>query len=282
MTAQIIDGKKIAQAIKQKVKTCVATLPRAPKLVVLLAGDDPASAVYVRNKSKACHLVGIESETLTFPNDVTFETLHNQIEALNADETVDGILLQLPLPPSISDSERQALCDLISPEKDVDGFHFINLGRLLQNVPTTVPCTPKGCMKLIESTGLKLQGCRAVVIGRSVLVSKPLALLLLAADATVTICHSKTLNLQEIVSQADLVVVAVGKPQFVKASWFKPGAVVLDVGINATENGLVGDVEFAAACERVSAISPVPGGVGPMTIACLCENVYEAAAKKLL
>jgi methylenetetrahydrofolate dehydrogenase (NADP+)/methenyltetrahydrofolate cyclohydrolase len=244
---------------------------------VILVGDDPASAVYVKNKERACTKVGIASYHRDLPADSTADRIAGVIDILNKDPRVHGILLQLPLPKGIDEA---AMLARISPDKDADGFHPINAGYLAVGQPRFIPCTPKGVMKLIDSTGVAIEGAHAVVVGRSNIVGKPQAQLLLARNATVTICHSRTRNLAEIVACADILVAAVGKPEMVRGSWIKPGAVVIDVGINRREDGaLCGDVEFAAAAERAGFITPVPGGVGPMTIAMLLENTLEAAIR---
>jgi methylenetetrahydrofolate dehydrogenase (NADP+)/methenyltetrahydrofolate cyclohydrolase len=277
-TARILDGKALAAEVRAEVAKGVAAFVsargRAPGLVVLLAGDDPASSVYVRNKAKASAEVGVRGEVRRFPATVTQAELVAEVEASNADPSVDGILVQLPLPRGI---DEKAVLHRIDPRKDVDGFHPLNQGALFVGDPGLVPCTPKGCLYLLDRAGVDLAGARAVVVGRSNIVGKPVAALLLARHATVTICHSRTRDLAGEIGRADVVVAAIGKPEFVRGEWIRPGAVVVDVGINRTAEGkLVGDVEFAAA-QRAAAITPVPGGVGPMTIACLLENTLQAA-----
>lgn len=280
MAAKLIDGKQAAADIRGKIRASVNVRKiqgqRVPGLAVLLVGADPASQVYVKAKRKDCLEVGIDhSKSLDLPATISEEELLAHIDRLNADPAVDGILVQLPLPRQIN-AER--VTERIHPDKDVDGFHPFNMGKLAQKQPTLRPCTPYGCLKLIESTGLALRGARAVVIGASNIVGRPMALELLLADATVTICNSKTRDLPGIVSQADVVVVGVGRPGFVKADWVKPGAVVIDVGINRAADGkLVGDVEFDAVSEKAGWITPVPGGVGPMTRAMLLANTLQAA-----
>jgi len=279
MTAQLIDGKAVAASIRDRVKAAVqersARGLRTPGLVTVLVGADPASEIYVRNKRKTCEELGIRSVPLHFEPTLTQEQLLAEIDRLNADPTVDGILVQLPLPKHI---DANAVIDRIRPDKDVDGFHPYNFGRLAQKNPLLRPCTPYGSMKLIESTGVTLRGARAVVVGASNIVGKPMALELMMADATVTVCNSKTRDLPGLVASADIVVAGVGRPDFVKGDWIKPGAVVIDVGINRLPSGkLAGDVEFAVAKERAGWITPVPGGVGPMTIAMLMENTLRAA-----
>lgn len=277
--ASIINGKEIALAMRGQVKEQADALRSAhgvnPTLVVVLVGSNPASKVYVRNKGKACEEAAIRSLQHDLPEETTQDELLRLIERLNGDSEVHGILVQLPLPGHI---DENLVLEAISPRKDVDGFHPYNMGRLVAGAPLLMPCTPYGVMRMLESIGYDLAGREAVIIGRSNIVGKPMALMLLHKSATVTICHSKTKDLPAKVLAADLVVAAIGRPQFVKGGWIKPGAVVIDVGINRTESGaLVGDVDFAAASERASYITPVPGGVGPMTIAMLLENTITAA-----
>ena len=282
MTAQIIDGKAIAKecrkALKGRVKEFSEQYGHVPGLGVILVGDDPASAVYVRNKEKACEKVGIASFHRDLPATAKQEEVAAIIDEMNADDRVHGILLQLPLPKGL---DEQAMLARIHPDKDADGFHPINAGYLAVGKDGYVPCTPKGVMTLIASTGQPTEGAHAVVIGRSNIVGKPQAQLLLQKNCTVTICHSRTKNLAEVVGQGDIVVAAVGRPEMVKGEWIKEGAVVIDVGINRRDDGtLCGDVEFDAAKERAGWITPVPGGVGPMTIAMLLENTLEGAIRK--
>lgn len=279
MTAQLIDGKKISQQILQdiaeRVQQRINNQLRRPCLAVVLVGEDPASAVYVRNKKRACETTGFESRSYELPAQTNEEELLALIDEMNADRDIDGILIQLPLPKHIN---SQLVLERIVPHKDVDGFHPYNIGRLVVKMPLMRPCTPKGVMTLLDAYGINVIGKKAVIVGASNIVGRPQALELLLARATVTICHSATQNLAEEVAAADIVVVGVGKPNFVKGEWIKPGAVVIDVGINRLENGqLCGDVEFAVACERAAMITPVPGGVGPMTIATLMENTLQAA-----
>lgn len=279
MSAQLINGKEISQQrlemLKQKTAARQSAGLRAPCLAVVLVGDDPASAVYVRNKKTACEKVGFRSLSYELPADTSQDTLLKLVDDLNADAGVDGILVQLPLPAQIN---SQAVMERILPHKDVDGFHPYNVGRLAVKMPLLRPCTPKGVMTLLEAYNIDPKGKKAVVVGASNIVGRPQALELLLARATVTVCHSATQNLAEEVGAADIVVVGVGIPNFVKGEWIKPGAVVIDVGINRLEDGkLCGDVEFNAAKERASMITPVPGGVGPMTIATLLENTLQAA-----
>jgi methylenetetrahydrofolate dehydrogenase (NADP+)/methenyltetrahydrofolate cyclohydrolase len=280
VTATRIDGKAIAAKVRGEVAARAAELRArgvVPGLAVVLVGDDPASAVYVRSKSKAARECGVDVFDHKLPADISQAALLELVAKLGADPAVDGILVQMPLPKHI-DSDR--VVRTIPPTKDVDGLHPENLGRLAQGKPSFVACTPKGCMRLLSEAGVALSGARAVVLGRSMLVGKPMGLLLANADATVTMCHSRTRELEAEVARADVVVAAIGKPGMVKAAWIKPGAVVIDVGINRLSDGtLVGDVEPSAA-ERASAMTPVPGGVGPMTIACLLENTVESASRR--
>ena len=280
MAAQLIDGKKISQqrieAVAQAVKARQEKGLHTPCLAVVLVGDDPASAVYVRNKKLACQKSGIESRSYELPSETTQDDLLKLVDELNGDPAVDGILVQLPLPAHI---DSQAVLERIEPHKDVDGFHPYNVGRLVVKMPLMRPCTPKGVMTLLEAYGIDPKGKKAVVVGASNIVGRPQALELLLSRATVTICHSATQNLADEVAAADILVVGVGIPNFVKGEWVKPGAVVIDVGINRLDDGsLCGDVEFDAAKERASMITPVPGGVGPMTIATLLENTVHAAS----
>ena len=280
MAAQLIDGKKISQqrieAVAQAVKARQEKGLHTPCLAVVLVGDDPASAVYVRNKKLACQKSGIESRSYELPSETTQDDLLKLVDELNSDPAVDGILVQLPLPAHI---DSQAVLERIEPHKDVDGFHPYNVGRLVVKMPLIRPCTPKGVMTLLEAYGIDPKGKKAVVVGASNIVGRPQALELLLSRATVTICHSATQNLADEVAAADILVVGVGIPNFVKGEWVKPGAVVIDVGINRLDDGsLCGDVEFDVAKERASMITPVPGGVGPMTIATLLENTVHAAS----
>ncbi|WP_252380656.1 bifunctional methylenetetrahydrofolate dehydrogenase/methenyltetrahydrofolate cyclohydrolase FolD [Desulfovulcanus ferrireducens] len=274
---KILNGKETAAQIRQELKEEIAQLKsqagRAPGLAVILVGEDPASQVYVRNKEKACAEVGIISKGFHLPAEITQAELEDKICALNEDPEVDGILLQLPLPKGL-DSQR--CLDLILPEKDVDGFHPVNVGKLTLGLDGLRSCTPAGIMTLLKRYDLSVQGKKAVVIGRSNIVGKPLALMLLQENATVTICHSRTQDIASEVSQADFVFAAVGRAKFVTREMVKPGAVVVDVGINRTEEGLVGDCDFENLKDIVSAITPVPGGVGPMTIAQLLLNTVQS------
>lgn len=279
MTARIIDGKAIAARVRESiaadVKQLERSLGRPPGLAVIRVGDDAASEVYVRNKRKAAAQVGMQAWEYALPAETPREELLDQVAALNADDTVDGILVQLPLPRHLDEAEVIAA---VEPLKDVDGFHAVNVGRLWQGQACLAPCTPLGVMRLLEEAGVSPAGLRAVVIGRSQIVGKPMAALLLQADATVTVCHSRTRDLPSLCREADIVVAAVGRPRFVQADWIKPGAVVIDVGINRLADGsLVGDVDFEAVRKVAGFITPVPGGVGPMTIAMLLANTLQAA-----
>jgi methylenetetrahydrofolate dehydrogenase (NADP+)/methenyltetrahydrofolate cyclohydrolase len=280
MPARILDGKALAAQVRAGVKAKVAAMAQrgtTPGLAVILAGDDPASKVYVRNKTRACEEVGVRSQQIDYPASVTQEELMGRIRKLNADPAVHGILVQLPLPEHI-DSAR--VLAAVAPQKDVDGFHAENMGALLAGEPGLVPCTPAGVMRLLERAGIAIAGRRAVVIGRSNIVGKPLALLLLQRDATVTICHSKTRDLEKIAREADILVAAIGRAKLVGAAMVKPGACVIDVGVNRLADGsLAGDVDFAAVKDVAGWITPVPGGVGPMTIAMLLENCLNAAER---
>lgn len=279
MTFQKIDGKKISAelrtAIKKQTDIRIERGLSKPGLAVILVGENPASEVYVRNKCNACEEVGFYSLSKTFPYGVTEEELLNLIDDLNHNSTINGILVQLPLPEHINEEK---IIEAIDPLKDVDGFHPYNIGRLALRMPVLRSCTPKGIMTLLKSTGVALEGKEAVVIGASNIVGRPVSLELLMARCTVTTCHSRTINLEEHVKRADIVIAAVGIPGFVKGEWLKQGAIVIDVGINRLESGqLIGDVDYAEATKNASWITPVPGGVGPMTIASLLENTLQAA-----
>jgi methylenetetrahydrofolate dehydrogenase (NADP+) / methenyltetrahydrofolate cyclohydrolase len=279
MAAQVIDGKAVAAKVRAEVAAGVASLKKekglTPALAVVCVGDDPGSQSYVAGKRKACVEVGIVSTEHPLPKHATQDEVLSVVRRLNADPGVHAILVQLPLPAQV---DQDAVIAAVLPEKDVDGFHPENVGRLALGRPGPAPCTPLGVMRLLQEVGFSPRGKRAVVVGRSVIVGKPMALLLMAADATVTVCHSKTLDLPAEVARADLVVAAIGKPRFVRGEWVKPGAVVVDVGTNRGADGkLTGDVEFEAAALRASAITPVPGGVGPMTVAMLLANTLAAA-----
>ncbi len=281
MTASIIDGKAVAATLRSQVAEGVATFQaqtgRAPGLAVVLVGEDAASSVYVRSKGKATVAAGMVSVEHRLPADAEQAALMALVAELNADPAIDGILVQLPLP---SHMDAQAVISAIDPNKDVDGFHPANAGRLATGLPALVPCTPLGCLMLLKSVHPSLSGLDAVVVGRSNIVGKPMAQLLLGESCTVTIAHSRTRDLPARLCAADIVVAAVGIPQMIQGDWIKPGATVIDVGINRTETGLVGDVDFAGAVEVAGAITPVPGGVGPMTIACLLRNTLEAACRR--
>ena len=278
MSAQILDGKALAAEIRSEVKTQVAALAEkgvSTALAVILVGDDSASQVYVRNKIKACADTGIRSLEFRMPAETTQQQLLAKIAELNADDSVDGILVQLPLPEQIN---ADAVISAIDPSKDVDGFHVANAGALVTGKQGFVPCTPFGVMRLIKKSGVDPRGKSAVIVGRSNIVGKPMALLLLAADATVTVAHSRTPDLSAVTRNADILVAAVGRAKLIKADMVKPGAVVIDVGMNRDENGkLCGDVDFAEVKEIAGSITPVPGGVGPMTIAMLMQNTVLAA-----
>jgi methylenetetrahydrofolate dehydrogenase (NADP+)/methenyltetrahydrofolate cyclohydrolase len=281
MSARILDGKALAAQVRARVKDEVAALSRRgirPGLAVILAGDDPASRVYVRNKARACEETGVHSQQIDYPASVTQEELIGRIRELNADPSIHAILVQLPLPRGI---DSAAVLNAVSPDKDADGFHPANLGALVAGAPRFVPCTPRGVMRLIAEAGVPLAGSRAVVIGRSTIVGKPLALLLLQQDATVSICHSKTRDLGSLCREADVLVAAVGRPKLVGAAMVKPGACVIDVGLSRLPDGkLSGDVDFDAVKNVAGWMTPVPGGVGPMTIAMLLENCLHAATRK--
>lgn len=277
MSAALIDGKAHAQALRDRIGAAVARLSRAPGLAVVLVGEDPASAVYVRAKGKACREAGMASFEHRLPADTTQHALLAVVRKLNADPHVDGILVQLPLPPQI---DANAVIAAIDPEKDVDGFHPINVGRLASGLPGFVPCTPLGCLMLLQDTLGDLSGLDAVVVGRSNIVGKPMAQLLLGANATVTVAHSRSRDLPALCRRADILVAAVGRPEMIRGDWVKPGATVIDVGINRVEGRLVGDVAFDEAASHAGAITPVPGGVGPMTIACLLQNTLTAAERR--
>jgi len=285
MTAQIIDGKALADELRQGFKARVEALAargHRPGLVVILVGEDPASQVYVKNKVNGCLAIGMHSEKIVYDAAVDQEKVLKKIAELNADPAIHGILVQLPLPKHF---DEEAVLEAIAPEKDVDGFHAENVGALAQGTPRFIPCTPYGVMKMFEKGGVDLAGKEAVVIGRSNIVGKPMALLLINAGATVTVCNSRTRDLAAHTRRADIVVAAVGRPKFVTADMLKPGAVVIDVGINRLQDGpdagkLCGDVDFAGCLEVAGQITPVPGGVGPMTITMLLANTIEAAERK--
>lgn len=279
MTAQILDGKAISLALKQNLKAendiRVASGKRRPGLAVVLVGSDPASQVYVGSKRRSCEEIGFKSDSHDLPIDTSEAALLTLIDQLNADKEIDGILVQLPLPKHIN---TEVVIERIAPHKDVDGFHPYNIGRLAQRNPQLRPCTPKGIMTLLEKTNVDLHGLEAVIVGASNIVGRPMALELLLAGCTTTVCHRWTKDLEFHIRRADLLVVAVGKPNFIPGEWIKQGAIIIDVGINRLEDGsLTGDVEFNVAKQKAAWITPVPGGVGPMTVATLMENTFYAA-----
>ena len=278
---EIIDGKELAGTIRTELKQEVESIKKKgvqPKLAVIMVGEDKASAVYVRNKSKACNEVGVEYEEFLLPTETTMDKLLGLIETLNQDTNIDGILLQSPIPKHLDIDEAFRAID---PKKDVDGFHPVNVGKLSLNQDCFVSCTPFGIIKMLETYHVPIEGKHAVIIGRSNIVGKPLIQCLLNKNATVTICHSKTKNLEEVTKQADILIAAIGKPEFVTANMVKQGATVIDVGINRKEDGtLVGDVNFEEVSKKASYITPVPGGVGPMTVAMLMTNVVKAAKNR--
>ncbi len=281
MSARLIDGKALAQGIRERIgKDAAELLARTgvkPGLATILVGDDPASQVYVKNKQKACDAAGIYVDAHKLPASTTQADLLALIEKTNSDPRIHGILVQLPLPKHI---DSKAILDAVSPGKDADGFHPYNFGRLVEGNPVFEACTPKGVIKMIESTGVSIEGKRAVVVGRSNIVGKPVALMLLHRHATVTVCHSKTRDLPGVCREAEILVVAIGKPKFLTGEMVQDGAIVIDVGVNRLPDGsLVGDVDFGPASQKASWISPVPGGVGPMTIAMLLENTLESAKR---
>ncbi len=282
MSARIIDGKRIAQVIRHEVRAGTDALERAgsrrPGLAVVMVGNNPASAVYVRNKRRACDETGIVSVAHDLPAATGEAELLALIDRLNADPAIDGILVQLPLPPQIA---SVAVLERIDPSKDVDGFHPYNVGRLVQRMPVQRPCTPYGIILMMEREGLEARGRNAVIVGQSNIVGRPMALELLMKAATVTVCHSQTRDLARHVGEAEILVAAIGKPQFVPGAWIRPGSIVIDVGINRLPDGkLVGDVEYDEAAKRAGWITPVPGGVGPMTIAALMKNTLESAVRR--
>ena len=281
MSAEILSGKTMSESLRAEIAERVARLKEkgvTPGLAVILVGNDPASEIYVRNKGNGCAEVGMYSRTINMPAETTQEELENAIGELNADPAIHGILVQLPLPKHL---DEQAALAKILPEKDVDGFHLINAGHMLTGTPGVVACTPRGALYMIKSTGLDLNGLEAVVIGRSNIVGKPMAMLLMRENCTVTVCHSRTKNLAEHPRRADILVAAVGKAGFVTADMVKPGAVVIDVGINRVDGKVKGDVDFDAVKEVAGWITPVPGGVGKMTITMLLANTVEAAERTL-
>ena len=278
MTARLIDGKAVAAALRAEVADKVRAAGFTPGLAVVLVGEDPASSVYVRTKDRAAREAGIDARTIRLPADTTQTDLLGVIRTLNADPAIDGILVQLPLPNGI---DARAVIEAIDPAKDVDGFHPVNVGHLANGHPTLVPCTPLGVMKLLRWAGIETRGARAVVLGRSAIVGRPMAALLLTADATVTVAHSRTHDLPAECRRADILIAAVGRAEMVRGDWIKPGATVIDVGINRLPDGrLTGDAAFVSCVEVAGAITPVPGGVGPMTVACLLENTLTAALRR--
>ena len=275
MTARLIDGKAIAATLRAELAKKVSAAGFTPGLAVILVGEDPASSVYVRTKDRVARETGIQSRTVYLPADTTQDDLLAAIRTLNEDPSIDGILVQLPLPRGL---DPRMVVAAINPAKDVDGFHPANVGQLADGRPALVPCTPLGVMKLLRAAGVEIAGARAVVLGRSTIVGRPTARLLLAADATVTIAHSRTRDLPAECRRADILIAAVGRPEMVQADWINPGAAVIDVGINRLLDGrLVGDVAFEPCAAVAGVITPVPGGVGPMTVACLLENTLAAA-----
>ena len=279
MSAIIINGKEYAAALAERQAERCGELRRRgvePCLAVIMVGENPASAVYVRNKERACAKIGIASRTITLPEDCTQEELHARIDALNDDPAVHGVLVQLPLPARLDESAAQLR---VKAEKDVDGFHALNAGKLMQGIPAMLPCTPKGVLFMLKNAGVPLDGANAVVVGRSNIVGKPMSLLLLRENCTVTVCHSHTRDLAEITRRADVLVAAIGRPRYITADMVKPGAAVIDVGINRVDGKLCGDVDFERVQETAGWITPVPGGVGPMTVAMLMENTLEAACR---
>ena len=285
LTARILEGKIFATQIKEEAKAGVEALKKefgiTPSLAVVIVGENPASQVYVRNKHKTCEELGIHSIVVEMPESTTKTELIAKIDELNNDKSINGILVQLPLPAAIKSHEEEIL-NRIDPLKDVDGFHPYNVGKLVTGSPTLVPCTPAGCLKMLDLAGIEIDGKRTVIIGRSNIVGKPMLHLLMSRHATVTVCHSHTHNLPEVTREADILVAAMGKPKFVTAEMIKPGAVVIDVGINRiAPKKLVGDVDFEAAVEVANAITPVPGGVGLLTVAMLMQNVIKAAKLQL-
>ena len=281
MAAQLLDGKAMSEELRADIARKVAALKErgvTPGLAVILVGDDPASQIYVRNKGIGCEKTGMHSVTIRMPENTTQQALEEQIRALNADPAIHGILVQLPLPPHLDEAAALAA---IAPEKDVDGFHVQNAGRLLCGLPGVVACTPKGAMEMIRRTGVSLSGKEAVVVGRSNIVGKPMAMLLLQANCTVTMCHSRTADLASHTRRADILVAAVGRPGFITADMVKPGAIVIDVGINRVDGRVVGDVDFEHVKDVAGWITPVPGGVGRMTITMLLQNTLEAAERTL-
>jgi methylenetetrahydrofolate dehydrogenase (NADP+)/methenyltetrahydrofolate cyclohydrolase len=281
MQATVIDGKQHALRVREglvgKVQQVLDARGYAPGLGVILVGEDPASAVYVHNKEKAALGCGMHSEVVRLPHDASVPQILAEVKRLNQDERIDGFLVQLPLPKGV---DAEEITQAIDPSKDADGLHPLNLGRLMAGIEAPRPCTPWGVMALLDAYNVRLQGAQAVVVGRSTIVGKPMSMLLLERHATVTVCHSRTQQLSEHVRSADVVVAAVGVPGLIQGDWIKKGAVVIDVGINRVEGRLVGDVDYSGASQRASAITPVPGGVGPMTVAMLLSNTVESALRR--
>ncbi len=276
--ATLLDGRKLGKSMGPALRARIAALPRPPGLAVIRVGDDPASAVYVASKHKRAERLGFHQESLHLPASTSQEELLALVGRLNSDDRIDGILVQLPLPAHI---DATVALDHIAPDKDVDGFHPNNVGLLSQGRARFVPCTPLGCMELLGDAGVELSGKHAVVVGRSNIVGRPMAMLLEKANCTVTLCHSRTVDLEGHVGRADVLVAAVGRPEVIPGEWIKPGAVVIDVGINRLDDGrLVGDVDYAGAADRAAAITPVPGGVGPMTITMLMHNTVDSAERR--
>ncbi len=279
MSATVLDGRALAKRLNQRLKQRAAELPRPPGLAVVLMGEDPASQVYVKRKGVVAERLGFHHQQLNLGADEPLERLFDVVDALNEADEVDGVLVQLPLPRGL---DGRLATERIRPEKDVDGLTTRSAGLLLQGRASLTPCTPRGCMALLEEAGIDLEGREACVLGRSNLVGRPVAHLLEQSNATVTVCHSRTRDLAGVVARSDVVIAAIGRAELVKGDWIKPGAAVIDVGVNRMPDGsLAGDVEFAAAAERASVITPVPGGVGPLTVAMLMENTYRAAAGRL-
>ena len=278
---QLLNGKEVSAAVRERVRRETAALAEKgvkPGLAVIIVGDDPASQVYVRNKEKACAEVGYKSKKYALPSSTTQQQLNSLVRELNERKDINGILCQLPLPAHLNDKE---VIELIDPAKDVDAFHPVNVGRIMIGDYDFLPCTPAGIMELIKSAGIETRGKKAVVVGRSKIVGRPMMLLLLNADATVTVCHSKTIELKRICSEADILIAAVGKPHFITADMVKQGAVIIDVGINRIDGKLAGDVDFDRVAPKTSFITPVPGGVGPMTIAMLLKNTLDCARRSV-
>ena len=280
MPAKILDGKEMSNTLRKEIADRVRKLKEekgiTPGLAVILVGNDPASEIYVRNKGNGCQETGMLSKTIKLPEDTSQEELESEIQRLNGDPEIHGILVQLPLPAHLDEASALAV---ILPEKDVDGFHLLNAGKLMTGGEGVIPCTPRGALQMIRETGCSLSGMNAVVVGRSNIVGKPMAMLLLRENCTVTICHSKTIHLREITRQADILVAAVGKPRFITEDMVKPGAIVIDVGINRVDGKICGDVDFEGVSKIASWITPVPGGVGRMTITMLLQNTLEAAER---